>query len=40
MQNEFLFKAFEDYSTTEGFLLLFLLIGFCALIWLILRDLF
>ena len=38
--NEFLFKAFEDYSTTEGFFLLFLLIGFCALIWAILRDLF
>ncbi len=38
--DEFLYKAFADYSVTEGFLLLFLLIGFCALIWAILRDLF
>lgn len=40
MQNEFLYKAFEDYSTTEGFLLLFLVLGFCGVIWLILHDLF
>lgn len=40
MQSEFLYKAFEDYSTTEGFLLLFLVLGFIAVIWLILRDLF
>lgn len=40
MENEFLFKAFEEYTTTEGFLLLFLILGFCALIWWIVRDLF
>ena len=32
-QSEFLYKAFEEYTVTEGFLLLFLILAFCILIW-------
>ena len=30
---QFLTKPFEEYSVTEGFLLLFLILGFCLVIW-------
>lgn len=31
--SEFLYKEFEEYTVTEGFLLLFLILAFCALLW-------
>ena len=34
---QFLIKPFEEYTVTEGFLLLFLILGFCLVIWKI-RD--
>lgn len=37
-QSEFLYKAFEKYTVTEGFLLLFLILAFCALLWRIVRG--
>lgn len=37
-QSEFLYKAFEEYTVTEGFLLLFLILAFCALLWRIARG--
>lgn len=30
---QFLTKSFEEYTVTEGFLLLFLILGFCLVIW-------
>lgn len=38
--SEFLYKAFEEYTVTEGFLLLFLLIIFCWILWQIIRGVF
>ncbi len=38
--SEFLYKAFEEYTVTEGFLLLFLIIGFCLLLWKIIERVF
>ena len=37
-QSEFLYKSFEEYTVTEGFLLLFLILAFCALLFRILRG--
>lgn len=37
-QAEFLYKLFEDYTVTEGFLLLFLILFFCYIIWKIVRG--
>ena len=39
-QSEFLYKSFEEYTVTEGFLLLFLILAFCALLWRIVRGVF
>ena len=39
-QAEFLYKPFEDYTVTEGFLLLFLILGFCCILWVIVRGVF
>ena len=39
-QSEFLYKSFEEYTVTEGFLLLFLVLAFCALLWRIVRGVF
>ncbi len=36
----FLSKSFDDYSVTEGFLLLFLILGFCLLVWKIIKGVF
>lgn len=33
IENEFLYKPFVEYSTVEGFLLLFLLLAFCWFLW-------
>lgn len=37
-QSEFLYKSFEEYTVTEGFLLLFLILAFCALLFRIVRG--
>ena len=37
---EFLSKPFESYSVTEGFLLLFLIGGFCWALWKIIKEVF
>ena len=34
----FLSKPFEEYTVTEGFLLLFLILGFCLVIWKIVKG--
>jgi len=39
-QSEFLYKDFEQYTVTEGFLLLFLILAFCILIWRFVRGVF
>lgn len=39
-QSEFLYKSFEEYTVTEGFLLLFLILAFCVLLFCIVRGLF
>ena len=39
-QSEFLYKPFDEYTVTEGFLLLFLILAFCALAWRIVRGVF
>lgn len=39
-QSEFLYKPFEEYTVTEGFLLLFLILGICLLLWNIVRGVF
>lgn len=39
-QSEFLYKSFEEYTVTEGYLLLFLILAFCALLWRIVRGVF
>lgn len=36
----FLHKPFEKYSVTEGFLLLFLILGFCLVIWKMIKGVF
>lgn len=36
----FLSKSFDEYTVTEGFLLLFLILGFCLLIWKIIKGVF
>ena len=38
LQSEFLYKPFQDYTVVEGFLLLFLVLGFCVLIWHVVRG--
>ena len=38
MQAEFLSKPFEEYTVTEGFLLLFLILAFCYVIWKIVKG--
>jgi len=38
--SEFLYKDFEQYTVTEGFLLLFLILAFCILIWRFVRGVF
>ena len=38
MQAEFLYKPFEEYTVTEGFLLLFLILAFCYVIWKIVKG--
>ena len=38
--SEFLIKPFEQYSVTEGFLLLFLLLGRCVFLWKIIKGVF
>lgn len=37
-RSQFLYKPFEQYSVTEGFCLLFLLLGFCWVIWKIVKG--
>ena len=34
----FLAKPFEEYTVTEGFLLLFLVLGFCLVVWKIVKG--
>lgn len=34
----FLTKSFEAYTVTEGFLLLFLILGFCLVVWKIVKG--
>lgn len=36
----FLSRSFDEYTVTEGFLLLFLILGFCLLIWKIIKGVF
>ena len=36
--SEFLTKPFEEYSVTEGFLLLFLILAFCWIVWKIIKE--
>lgn len=36
----FLSKSFDEYTVTEGFLLLFLILGFCLLVWKIIKGVF
>ena len=38
--NLFLTKPFDEYTVTEGFLLLFLILGFCWLVWKIIKGVF
>ena len=38
--SEFLTKPFEQYSVTEGFLLLFLILAFCWVVWKIIKEVF
>lgn len=38
--NEFLYKPFEEYTVTEGFLLLFLILFFCVICWKIIEEVF
>ena len=38
--SEFLTKPFEEYTVTEGFLLLFLILAFCWIIWKIIKGVF
>lgn len=38
--NEFLTKPFEQYSVTEGFSLLFLILAFCWVVWRIIKEVF
>ena len=40
LQSEFLYKPFQDYTVVEGFLLLFLVLGFLVLIWHVVRGVF
>ena len=35
---QFLTKSFEAYTVTEGFLLLFLILGFCLVVWKIVKG--
>lgn len=35
---QFLTKLFEEYTVTEGFLLLFLILGFCLVVWKIVKG--
>ena len=39
-QSEFLYKSFEEYTVTEGFLLLFLILAFCVLTFYIVKGVF
>lgn len=36
----FLGKSFDEYTVTEGFLLLFLILGFCLFCWKIIKGVF
>lgn len=36
----FLSKSFDEYTVTEGFLLLFLVLGFCWALWKIIKGVF
>lgn len=36
----FLSKSFDEYTVTEGFLLLFLILGFCWVLWKIIKGVF
>lgn len=36
----FLTKPFDEYTVTEGYLLLFLVLGFCLLLWKIVKGVF
>ena len=36
----FLSKSFDEYTVTEGFLLLFLVLAFCWLVWKIIKGVF
>ena len=38
MMDLFLTKPFEQYSVTEGFLLLFLILAFCWILWKIIKG--
>lgn len=38
--SEFLYKAFEDYTVVEGFLLLFLILFFICVLWKIIKGVF
>lgn len=40
LQSEFLYKPFQEYTVVEGFLLLFLVVGFGVLIWHVVRGVF
>lgn len=33
-------KPFEEYTVTEGYLLLFLVLGFCMLVWKLVKGVF
>ena len=35
---QFLTKLFDEYTVTEGFLLLFLILGFCLVVWKIVKG--
>lgn len=37
---EFLTKPFEQYTVTEGFLLLFLILFFCVVVWKLVMGVF
>ena len=40
MMDLFSTKPFEQYSVTEGFLLLFLILAFCWAVWKIIKEVF
>lgn len=37
---QFLTKSFEDYTVTQGFLLLYLILGFLYILWIVVKGVF